>query len=179
MKRTIRFYFLITISILVSSCHNDDDLSRCDEDDGFLGSEDNLILLEPERNTYNVGDVLSFTFEVNAVNSIVSVPNFNMLVYTGKTEGELRLPDYFQFFEGNSITFIRGSFSGLNTVLVPFDSATGNYRAVAEITLNKTGSYSFISDGIFLLNGGDCEIVEILSNVQWSIPRAVQFEVLP
>jgi hypothetical protein len=179
MRKQIRLFCAATFLVFASSCYNDDDLNRCDEDDGFSGSQNNLILLDPESSIYNVGDVLRFTFEVDAINSIVLIENFNMLEYTGEAVGEIRLPDYSQLFDGNRVTFTRGTFSGLNTIIVPLDSSTRTYRAVAEIELNKPGSYSFISEGVFLLNGGDCKFVSISTNVLWSTQETVQFEVIP
>ncbi len=178
MKQLIRTTCIFILALVLHGCNNDDDLSNCDPRDGFGGTGNNLMSIIPERSTYNVGDTVVFTFEVDAINSIV-LDNFNMLEYTGDIEGILTLPS-FTLFNGNQVNFISGAFiGGVNGVLVPYDITTASYRAVAEVQLNRTGTYSFVSEGEFLISGSDCRIVSITSFVSWSNPVAVQFEVLP
>jgi hypothetical protein len=170
---------IFTLALLSHSCGNDDDLSNCEPEDGFRGTSDvDLMTIMPEQMTYNSGDTVVFTFEVDAINSIV-LDNFNMLEYTGDIVGELVLPS-FTLFAGNQVNFISGEFfGGVNGIIVPYDITTGTYRAVAEVQLNRTGTYSFVSRGEFNLSGSDCRIVSITSFVDWSVPEGVEFEVLP
>ncbi len=178
MQQLIRTTCIFILALVLHGCNNDDDLSNCDPRDGFGGTGNNLMSIIPERSTYNVGDTVVFTFEVDAINSIV-LDNFNMLEYTNETIGTLSLPS-FDLFRGNIVISNTGIFiDNSESLFVIFNPATNSYKVEVEIELQREGIYEFVSEGRFLLAGKDCKIVGITSFVSWSTPEIVQFEVSP
>lgn len=111
----------------------------------------NLVQLVPLQQTYNQGDVVSLKFQI----SEVSYNNETVNLFNTTHDFEAFYRTAFDYlFTGNELNFIKGSQGNQsNYFSVPYNSNSLQYEFEVQVTLNKTGVYSFFTDDVIKMEG--------------------------
>lgn len=135
----------------------------CD-DIGTSARIPDIFILEPFQDTYNRGDVVTLKGSIANISPFFAEPNVNLMETTGVQNALLISND--ALYEGNGLEFIKGS-QGRNSnwFNMPYNPDTDRYEFEVNITLNKTGSYNFITAEMIDVNGGKCNLYRIDTNI--------------
>jgi hypothetical protein len=170
LKKVINISLLFCLFLLLTACPSEVDCF----DMGSTTRVDDLIKLLPEQIEYNQGDVVTLSFTLPATNSYFG-NELNLFQETGDDIARLRLGS-FDLFTDNDLNFISGSQSE-NRFYIPYNSEDDTYDLILEITLNKVGNYSFVTDETIEIVGNGCDRYIIDTNVLWQGDAIIEFTV--
>ncbi|MGB0346015.1 MAG: hypothetical protein ACPGGA_00945, partial [Balneolaceae bacterium] len=118
-----------------------------------------LLTIEPIQSSYTAGDVITLSATIPAANDFF-FESLNLLEDSGDETGLLQLisvQDKGDLFQDNEVTIKKGSQGRFPVWFeMPFNSETGNYELEVDITLNRSGSYTMVTDGYVDFGSADC-----------------------
>ena len=151
---------LILLLTTLTGCPGDEDCS----DFGSSTRVDNLITLTPVQTTYNQGDIITLKSEIPAsnyyfgdfLNLFDKTNDYNALLVTSSN-----------LFIDNQLLFIKGTQgSETNWFNASYNPENGIYELEIQITLNRLGNYSFITNDSFYFQGSSqCNRYRLDTNI--------------
>lgn len=146
MKRIIFLLFLCPYLLAIQCPDHDCALIENWEQNSFVP----LVTITPIQSNYNAGDKITLSASIPASNDFFG-ESVNLLEETGDETGLMQLISVQgkgDLFQDNQVTFKKGSQDRFPVWLVmPFNAQTSNYEVEVEITLDRTGSYTMLTDG--------------------------------
>lgn len=163
---------LILLMTILTGCPGES--NDCNDLDGGITRVNNLLLLTPLQTTYNQGDIVTLKIEIPSTNTYFG-NEVNLFGTTNDYSGLLTL-GFNQLFIDNQLTFVKGSQSNhANWFEMPYDPSNTMYEFEVKVKLNRTGQYSFFSDGNVQFQGSDnCNRYRLDTNVLGFDPNFLQ-----
>ena len=172
LNRAIRIIIGLTVLLTLTSCPDVEDCKKVNS----ITRVDDLILLTPEQSTYSQGDVVILSLTIPATNTYFGNER-NLFLETGDDFARLALT-FNQLFIDNSINIVKGSQGQFaNWFNMPYNPENDSYELEVIITLNRVGSYSFVTDDSIEIIGNGCNRYRIDTNVLWSGDAIIEFTV--
>ena len=158
----------------LTGCPGEED---CNDALGGISRVDDLILLTPLQNTYNVGDVITFKISVPATNDYFYGETINLLQETNDHKPKITTA-YDNLFIGNQLVFIKGSQGAyVNWFNLAYDDQTNLYELEIKITLNKIGNYILqTNDSVEFQGSSKCNRFRLDTNILHNEPGPGDFE---
>ena len=175
--KTFKLLVFAVLIVFISGC--DPAKQFCDDMATFARVPD-LLTLEPHQNTYYIGDVITLKGSIANKSPYFAIPNVNLLDVTGVDTAWL-IGGATELFDENSINYIKGSKreGASNWYNMPYSGISDAYEFEIEITLNRTGAYSFHSSYQIDIIGEDCNNYAIDTNIAGANEESkIIFEVL-
>ncbi len=170
LKKVINIGLVVCLFLLLTACPGEEDCF----DMGSTIRVNDLIQLTPEQTEYNQGDVVTLSLTIPATNSYFG-NELNLFQETADDLARLRLGS-FDLFTDNELNFIIGSQAD-NRFYMPYNSDNDTYKLILEITLNKVGNYSFVTDETIEIIGNGCDKYIIDTNIVWQGDAIIEFTV--
>lgn len=171
-KRYLRYVLLFSSLFLLTACPSDDDCF----DMASTTRVNDLISLLPEKEQYNIGDTLTLRVNISATNAFFG-NEVNLYQQTGDNHARLTMSS--ELFESNVLVFRAGKQGEFNNWFdLHYNTDSKNYELEIEITLNRSGQYSFTSDDSIEFDGGGCNRFRLDSNILWSEYGIIEFTVI-
>lgn len=170
LKNVINISLVVCLFFLLTACPGEEDCF----DMGSTTRVNDLIQLTPEQTEYNQGDLVTLNLTIPATNSYFG-NELNLFQETGDDLARLRLGS-FDLFTDNELNFIIGSQADYRFYM-PYNSDNDTYELTLEITLNKVGYYSFVTDETIEIIGNGCDRYIIDTNILWQGDAIIEFTV--
>lgn len=155
MKRIIPLLIVCPVLLAIQCPDQECALIENWEQNSFVS----LVNITPLQTSYNAGDIITLTASFPSRNEFFG-ESVNLLEETGDDTGLLQLISVEgkgDLFQENEIMIKKGSQGKFSSWFeMPFNSETGNYELDVQITLNRTGSYTMVTDGYVDLGSMDC-----------------------
>lgn len=161
MKNIILLFVLTTFL-----CSCPDITEDCVDGTSNITSIDDLVKIVPLKTSYSVGEVITYKAELP---SVINFSGKDIDVYQETNDNNARLYANPIFFNGNEVTYIKGSIESYNGgwTNVTYNPSTQKYELEVSIKLIKAGLYSMISNENFEFVGSEiCNRFRIDSNIE-------------
>ena len=161
MHKILLFNVMLSLAIfpMMTQC-GDEHYVNCPEI-VLQGTQQDLSEITPLNLTYNQGEVINFKFSIP---SEIQLDNKTIDIYehTNASSGYYN-QDLLELIDQNTVTYINGSkdadYYGFKA---EYNSSANAYELEFDVTLNKTGIYSFNSYGTFnISNNSGCNLVHV------------------
>lgn len=159
----LKVFFAALILSMLQSCPGIEE--ECN-DVGNVTRIDNLVKIYPLKTTYSAGEIITYKAEVP---SVVNFNGENINVYQLTLDQNARLYANPIFFDGNELTYIKGSQENYNGgwTNVTYNPLNQTYELEVKIKLLKVGNYSMISGEYFEISGNEkCNRFRIDSTIE-------------
>lgn len=155
MKKIILLLFLSPYLLAIQCPDQECQLIENWEQESYVP----LITISPLQPSYTVGDRITLSVTVPASNDYFG-ESIDLIDETGDEMGLLQLISVEgkgDLFQGNQVTVKKGGQGRFPVWFeMAFKAETGNYELEAEITLNRTGSYTQLAEGYVDFGPSDC-----------------------
>ncbi|MFV1884959.1 MAG: hypothetical protein ACMZ7B_10760 [Balneola sp.] len=155
MKKVI-LLLLIAPYLLAIRCFDDEcQLVENWEEESYV----QLVTITPLQTSYSPGDKIILSASIPANNNYFG-ESVNILEESGDETGLLQLISVEgkgDLFLENEVTIKKGTQGRVPVWFeMEFNNQTGNYELEVEITLNRTGAYTMVTDGSVDFGSSDC-----------------------
>ncbi len=155
MKRIIFLLFICPYLLAIQCPDQECALIENWEQNSFVP----LLNISPIQSTYKAGDTITMRASIPATNEFFG-ESVNLLEASGDETGLLQLiavEGQGDLFSENSVIVNKGSQGRFPVWFeMDFNSETGNYELDVDITLNRTGAYTMVTDGYVDFGSSDC-----------------------
>ncbi len=155
MQKIILLLFLCPYLLAIQCFDDECTLIENWEQNSYIS----LVTISPLQNSYSAGDTITLSASIPATNNFFG-ETVNLLEETGDETGLLKfiaVEGQGDLFQDNEITINRGNQGQFPVWFeMTINSETGNYELNFEITLNRTGSYTMLTDGSVDFGASDC-----------------------
>lgn len=161
----LKIFFVVLLLSILQSCPEVGE-EICDDKERSATIHD-LITITPIKPIYNQGEEITYQLTIPSQNNYFGNP-VNLYEKTGTANGWY-IASATQLFEGNNITYMKGSKKNgaENWYNVTYNSANGNYELEIKVKLDKAGSYSlFADDRIDFIGSEKCNRNFIYTNIK-------------
>jgi len=170
LKKVINISLAFCLFLLLTACPGEEDCF----DMGSTTRIDDLIKLLPEQTEYNQGDVVTLSLTIPATNSYFG-NELNLFQETGDELARLNLGFNYLFIDNEVNSIIGNEAEFINRYYMPYNSENDTYELILEITLNKVGNYSFVTDDSIEFIGNGCDRYIIDTNILWQGDAIIEF----
>lgn len=171
--KLFKYFGILLLLFTMTACPDEYDCS----DMASTVRVENLVIIQPLKETYSQGDTIVFKAQIPAMN-IYYGEVLNLFEITGDYNALVTFTDYAPF-EDNELIFIKGFQSEFpNWFEVPYNPESGMYELEIEVKLINMGDYMVHSEAYFEFQGEDyCNRYVIDTNIKGAIDGEINFTV--